>query len=143
MNTLSPSLPLSAVLANLEGDLSDTSVTIGNPTNLSCPFSSGTDFDIYWTIGDDRYDCDISDTPDGGISCTNSTAPLSQIILSIEDTNSLGAGEYPVECVLEQTIPDNFKNDPSFRTELNSLTEMSRSATLIIDPSCECVCVSE
>ena len=139
--TLSPplSLPLTAVLAALEGNL--TSVTIGNSTNLSCPFSSGTEFDIYWTVDDDRYNCDNSDTRDGGISCTNSTDPLSQSILSIEDTNSLGAGNHAVQCVLEQTIPDNFKNDLSFRTELNDLTEMSMSATLmIIDPFGECVC---
>ena len=131
------------MLAALEGDLNDTSVIIGNSATLSCPFSSGTEFDIYWTVDGDRYDCDISDTPDGGISCTNSTAPLSQSILSIENTTSLGGGSHMVECVLEQTIPVNFRNDPSFRTVLNSLTETSRSATLmIIDPSGECVCVS-
>ena len=130
------------MLAALEGDLHDTSVIIGISTKLSCPFSSGTDFDIYWTVDGDRYDCDISNTPDGGISCNNSD-PLPQSILSIEDTTSLGGGGHMVECVLEQTIPVNFRNDLSFRTVLNSLTETSRSATLmIIDPSGECVCVS-
>ena len=119
------------MLAALEGNLNDTSVIIGNSTNLSCPFSRGTDFDIYWTVDGQQYDCDISDTPDGGISCNNST-PLSQSILSIEDTSSLGAGGHVVKCVLEQTIPDNFKNDSSFPTELNRLIEWSRSATLMI-----------
>ena len=145
------SLPLTVVLAALEGDItliigdtsviiSDIAVIFGSSANLSCPFSNGTDFDIYWTVDGHQYDCDnISDTRDGGISCTNS-APLSQSILSIEDTNSLGAGNHVVQCVLEQTIPDKFKNDSSFRTELNSLTETSRNGTLmIIDPSGECV----
>ena len=126
------------MLAILEDDLNDTLLIIGNSTKLSCPFSSGTDFDIYWKVDGDRYNC--TDTPDGGISCNNS-ALLSQSILSIEDTNSLGAGNHVVQCVLEQTIPNNFKSDPSFRTGLNCLTEMSMSASLmIIDPSGECVC---
>ena len=120
--------------------IGDTSVIIGSSTFLFCPFSNGTDFDIYWTINGHQYDCDTSDPPDGGISCTT-CAPLSASILSIEDTNSLGAGNHVVQCVLEQIIPDNFKNDPSFRTELNSLTERSSSATLlIIDSTGECVC---
>ena len=117
------SLPLTVVLAALDDDIAviindtvvrtgDIPVIIGNSTNVFCPFSSGTDFGIYWIVDGHRYDCDISDTPDGGIYCNNS-APLSQSILSIEDNNSLRAGGHVVECVLEQTIPDNFKNDPS------------------------------
>ena len=86
--------------------------------------------DIDWTIDGDLFDgCGSTEddiAPDGNGCYTNDT----HSVLVIRNTSSLATGNHLVQCTLEQNIPEDFKNDPSFRESFNSIT---RSASLTIE----------
>ena len=60
--------------------------------------------------------------PDGNGCYTNDTH-------SVLELSNTGSGSHPVQCILEQNIPEDFKNDPSFQENFSSIT---RSALLTV-----------
>ena len=100
--------------ASIENDIQSIAVLKGGRATFTCEFK-GTDIDIDWTVDGDLFDeCGSTEddiAPDGNGCYTNDT----HSVLVLRNTSSLGTGGHPVECILEQNIPDDFKNDPSFQ----------------------------
>ena len=118
---------LIAVLASIE-DIQSVSVLEGGRAIFTCKFFKG-DIDIDWTVDCDPFDeCGSTEddiAPDGNGCYTNDT----HSVLVLRNTSSLATGSHPVQCILEQNIPNDFRNDPSFQEKFNSTT---RSASLTI-----------
>ena len=108
---------LIAVLATIENDIQDVSVFAGERATFTCEFRKGSvsDIAINWSVGDILFnECDSTEddiAPDGNGCYTNDT----HSVLVLRNTSSLATGGHPVQCILEQNIPDDFKNDPSFQ----------------------------
>ena len=122
---------LIAVLATIENDIQNVSVLKGERATFTCKFLKGnvSDIAINWSVGDISFnECDSTEdniAPDGNGCYTNDTHSVLVI-------NTLAPGSYPVLCILEQNIPEDFKNDPSFQENFNNIT---RSASLTIQPT--------
>ena len=123
---------LITVLASIE-DIQSVSVLEGERAPFMCKFSKGdiSDIDIYWTFDGDQYEkCGFTEddiAPDGNGCYTNDT----HSVLLLRNISSLNIGRYPVQCILQQNIPEDFKNDSSFQENfINSII----SASLIIHP---------
>ena len=120
-----------AVLATIENDIQSVSLVEGERATFTCEFRKGSisDIGINWSVGDISFnECDSTEndiTPDGNGCYTNDTHSVLVI-------NTLVPGSYPVQCILEQSIPEDFKNDPSFQENFNNIT---RSASLTIQPT--------
>ena len=113
---------LIAVLASIENDIQNVSVLEGENATFTCEFKKGSrDIAINWRVGDNPL-CKDDVAPDGNGCYTNDTHSVLVI-------NTLAPGTYPVQCILQQNIPEEFKNDPSFQEIFNSIT---RSASLTI-----------
>ena len=119
---------LIAVLATIENDIQSMSVVEGERATFTCEFLKGniSDIAINWSVGDILFDeCDSTEddiAPDGNGCYTNDTHSVLVI-------NTLDPGSYPVQCILQQNILENFKYDPSFQDNFNNIT---RSASLTI-----------
>ena len=118
---------LIAVLATIENDIQSVSVLEGDRVTFTCEFRKGSisDIGINWSVDDISFiECDSTEDDIDGNGCyTNDTHSVLVI-------NTLAPGSYPVQCVLQQNIPEEFKNDPSFQKIFNSI---SRSASLRIE----------
>ena len=105
------------------------SVLEGESATFTCEIlkESAVYIDINWIFNGDEYDeCGSTDIAPGGNGCyTNDT----HSILLLRNISSLVTGSYPVQCILQQNIQNDFKNDPSFEESLNNIT---RSASLTI-----------
>ena len=119
---------LIAVLASIENDIQDVSVLEGEKVTFTCEFRKGNESDIVinWTVGNIPFnECDSTEddiAPDSNGCYTNDTHSVLVI-------NTLDPGSFPVQCILQQNIPDDFRNDPSFQDNFNNIT---RSASLTI-----------
>ena len=119
---------LIAVLGTIENDIQNVSVLEEETAMFACEFSKGniSDIDINWSVGDMIFnDCDSTEddiAPNGNGCYTNGTH-------SVLVMNTLDPGSYQVQCILQQNIPEEFKNDPSFQENFNSIT---RSSSLTI-----------
>ena len=119
---------LIAVLATIENDIQSMSVVEGEIATFTCEFRKGdiSDIAINWSVGDIPFnECGSTEddiAPDGNGCYTSDTHSVLVI-------NTLDPGSYPVQCILQQNIPVDFKNDPSFQENFNSIT---RSASLRI-----------
>ena len=119
---------LIAVLATIENDIQNVSVVEGERAIFTCEFLKGnvSDIDINWSVGDMIFnECDSTEDDNGNGCYTNDTH-------SVLVLNTLDLGSYPVQCILQQNILDDFKNDPSFQETFNNIT---RSASLTIKPT--------
>ena len=118
-----------AVLATIENDVQNVSIVEGESANFTCNFSKEnmSDIDIDWTVDGDQYDVCGTTEGDTGNGCY--TTEGTQSVLLIRDTSSFSAGNHPVQCILQQSIPEDFKNDPSFKEHFNNMTS---SAFLLI-----------
>ena len=116
---------LIAVLATIVGDTQNVSVLEGERAKFACEFRKGneSDIDINWRVGDNLL-CKDDMAPDGIGCSTNDTHSVLVI-------NTLAPGSYPVQCILEQNIPSDFRNGPSFQENFNSI---SSSFSLTIEP---------
>ena len=119
---------LIAVLATIENDIQNVSVPEGERARFACEFRKGSISDIYveWTVDSDIVVCDSMEknvASDSNGCYTNDTH-------SVLVLNTLAPGNYPVQCILQQNIPDDFKNDPSFQEKFNN--NITRSASLTI-----------
>ena len=123
---------LTAVLATIENDIQNVSVVEGERATFTCEFSKGnvSDIDINWSVGDMEFDeCNstVGDTTPNGNGCYTSDTHSVLVI------NTLDPGSYPVQCILQQNIiiPEDFRNDPSFQENFNSIITRSASLTII------------
>ena len=78
-----------------------------------------TDYNIVWRIDNVTYDCGDD------IHCSMNK---SHSVLQINNTDSLEAGSYTVECVLQHMISANFTTDDSFLPEFGD--DIVREGTL-------------
>ena len=119
---------LIAVQATIVNDSQSMSVVEGEIVTFTCKFRKGnvSDIEINWSVGDILFnECDSMEddiAPDGNGCYTTGTE-------SVLVLNTLAPGSYPVQCILQQNIPEAFKDDPSFQENFNSIT---RSASLAI-----------
>ena len=119
---------LIAALATIENDIRSMFVLKGERATFTCEFRKGnvSDIAINWSVGDILFDeCDSTEddmAPDGNGCYTNDTHSVLVI-------NTLAPGSYPVQCILQQNIPEEFKKDPSFQENFNNIT---RSASLSV-----------
>ena len=116
---------LNAVLATIENDIQDVSVLEGERATFTCKFRRGniSDIAINWSVGDTLFDKCKDDIASDSNGCyTNDTHSVLVI-------NTLAPGSYPVQCILQQNIPEDYKNDPSFQENFNNI---KRSASLTI-----------
>ena len=123
------------MLATLEGEIENVSISRGESAEFTCKFSKGdVDIDINWSVGDIVFDeCgskekDIS--PDGNGCYTTNT----ESVLLLQNTSVFDARPYPVQCVLQQTITEDFREDPTFQNYSNTLTS---SSYLFVQPKSE------
>ena len=119
-------------MVTIENDVQNVSIVEGESANFTCKFSKGTmsDIDIDWAVDGDQYDECGTTEGDTGNGCY--TTEGTQSVLLIRDTSSFSTGSHPVQCILQQNIPEDFKNDPSFEEDFNSVMS---SALLIIEPA--------
>ena len=123
---------LIAVLATIENDIQNVSVVEGERATFTCKFSKGniSDIDIDWTFNGDQYEeCDSTEddiAPVDNGCYTNDT----HSVLVLRNISSLTIGSYPVQCILQQNIPGDFKKDPSFQENFNN--NITRNASLTI-----------
>ena len=116
----------------MENDVQNISIVKGESANFTCNFSKGTmsDIDIDWAVDGDQYDECGTTEGDTGNGCY--TTEGTQSMLLIRDTSSFSTGSHPVQCILQQNIPEDFKNDPSFKEHFNDVT--SSALLLIAEP---------
>ena len=100
--------------ASIENDIQSIALLEGGRVTFTCEFK-GRDIGINWSVGDILFnECGSTEddiAPDGNGCYTNDT----HSVLVLRNTSSLATGSHLVQCILEQNIPDNFKNDPSFQ----------------------------
>ena len=102
---------LIAVLATIDNDIQSISLVEGERGTFTCEFSKGnvTDIAITWSVGDIPFnECDSTEADiatDGNGCYTNDTHSVLVI-------NTLDPDSYPVQCILQQNVPQDFKNDP-------------------------------
>ena len=116
---------LVAVLATIENDIQNVSVVEGKRVTFTCEFRKGDMpyIAINWGLGDMMFDKCKDDIASDSNGCyTNDTHSVLVI-------NTLDPGSYPVQCILQQNIPVDFKNDPSFQEDFKKIT---RNASLTI-----------
>ena len=119
---------LITVLASIENDFHNVSVLEGERARFACEFRKGNVSDVYveWTVDSDILVCgsvEKNAALDSNGCYTNDTH-------SVLVLNTLGPGNYPVQCILQQNIPEDFKNDPSFQEKFNN--NITRSASLTV-----------
>ena len=120
---------LIAVLASME-DIQSVPVLEGKSALFTCKFSKGSvsNINIDWTFDGDQFDeCGSTQddiAPDGNGCYTNDTHSV--LVLS-----SLATGSHPLQCILQQNIPEDFKNDPSFQENFNNIITRSASLTIM------------
>ena len=132
-----------AVLSTIENGIENGIQNVSIPNNgesvtFTCKFSKVTvsDIDIDWTVDGDQYDECGTTEGDTGNGCY--TTEGTQSVLLIRDTSSFSTGSHPVQCILQQNIPEDFKNDLSFKEDFNNVTS---GALLIIEAPGEfCTC---
>ena len=123
---LTNGLVILTVLSTLADDnITNISVTIGEPATFSCNFERrDTDFNIIWKVGELEYPC--NNLPmDSEFKCNKSG---NAGVLQIADTTVVGAGTYIVQCILQPTIDQKYKIDPSFQPQFSE--NIIRTATL-------------
>ena len=124
---------LIAVLASIENDILSVSVLEGERATFACEFRKGNipDIDVEWTVDSDQHIFDECGSMKEDVA-SDSNGCYSNDTHSVLVLNALAPGSYPVQCILQQNIPDDFKNDPSYQEIFNSIT---RSASLTIHPT--------
>ena len=117
-----------AVLANIDSDIENVTVTKEEMANFTCQFLKGNsdDITVYWTVDDRNVCVNGEEEEDIGPDNNGCYTTETQSVLIIRNTSSFTSGSrYTVQCNLQQNIPEEFlKNNP-----MNS-NRMTRKATL-------------
>jgi hypothetical protein len=113
------------VLTSIKNEIQDVS-TDGESVTFACEFTRGdTNITIYWTVAGKQYDCiPISSEDERDLRRRNTGCYTndSTSYLVIGDPSTFGAGDHLVECVIQESIPPQFKNDQSFKESFNKIT---------------------
>ena len=112
------------MLATIDSDIQNVNITEGENANFTCNFSKGdVPSTVYWTVGGREYDCVTAE----GVGCYTTET---QSVLLIRNTSSfIPNSTYTVQCILQHDIPQEFRDDESFKEEFN---ETLRTAFLTI-----------
>ena len=105
------------------------SVYLGQPVNISCKVTKSKqdkNITILWRVDNNEYGCAETEIS-LDIACFLYD---NHSVLQIENTSSLGLGVHPVQCVLQQDIPQRFQDDPSFFSVDGE--NITRDATLTV-----------
>ena len=121
-----------AVLATVEGEIENVTISRGESAEFTCKFSKrDVDIDIYWRVFYIAfYECGSTEkdiAPDGNGCYTTDT----ESVLFLGNTSSFSTSNHYVYCVIHQIIGDNFMKDPSFEV---FFIYMVSSAILEINP---------
>ena len=118
-----------AVLATL-GNISidESPIMQGDRATFTCDFvKRDNDVSVIWEVDNEQYACPPEEGGEEGYKCTIDD---SQSVLQLMNTNSLEVDNHTVQCILEQNIPEEYRNDSSFNEEWNNIT---RSAILTVN----------
>ena len=108
-------------------------ITEKESTNFTCNFSKR-DFDnitVYWTVDGGQYDC-VTAKEDIEADSNGCYTTETQSVLLIRDSGSFITVN-SVQCILQQNIPQEFRDDDSFKEEYNDT--ITRSAFLNTRPT--------
>lgn len=128
------------MLASIKNDIQNVCLVEGEEdATFICEFSKGSmpDININWIFfGNVLDECgsteeDVTQDLESNGCYTNDT----HSVLLLRNISSLATGSYAVHCILQQSISDDFKNDPSFQG--NCVT--SGGTLTIIEPRCKLI----
>ena len=126
-----------AVLATIEGEIENVTISRGESTKFTCKFSKGdVDIAINWSVDDIVFDECGSTEKDISPDCNGCYTTGTESVLFLGNTSSFSTGNHQVQCVIQQNITDNFQKDPSFKEIFNNMTS---KATLEISPPSKCL----
>ena len=123
-----------AVLATIDSDIQSVTITEKESANFTCNFSKGDlSSTVYWTVdGEEHRDC-VTAEEDIGPDSNGCYTIETQSVLLIRNTSSLTPGRrHQVQCILQQNIPQEYRDDDSFKEEYETLT---RTAFLTTKPT--------
>ena len=113
-----PFLPYTILIA-VFAIINYVGITEKESTNFTCNFSKR-DFDnitVYWTVDGGQYDCDTAEE-DIEADSNGCYTTETQSVLLIRNTGFI-TGNHNVQCILQQNIPQEFRDDDSFKEEYN------------------------
>ena len=112
------------MLATLENvSIEESPIMQGDSTTFTCNFVKGdNNVNVIWEVNNERYACPLEEGGEEGYECTIND---SQSVLQLMNTNSLEVDNHTVQCILEQNIQEEFRNDPSFNDEWNNITRLA------------------
>ena len=118
------------MLATIDSDIQNVNITEGENASFTCNFSKGdVASTVEWTVGGGQYDCDTAEE-DIEADSNGCYTTETQSVLLIRDTSSFTPGRTStVQCILQQNIPQEFRDDPSFNETFNNTI---RTASLTI-----------
>ena len=120
-----------SVLVVIVGEIANVTVEQGKSTEFKCEIANeNNDFSVYWTVGEERYNC--TSTSESQVARNGCYSSGSVSFLLLRDTLSYGAKVHTVQCAVEQNLPSRFVDDPSF--EPDSYSRVTKSGTLSIQP---------
>ena len=127
-----------AVLATIDSDIQNVTITEEKNANFTCNFSKG-DFDnitVYWTVDGEKRNCRAEqDVGSETIECYNTET---QSVLLIRNTSSFTPGRHQVRCILQQNISEEFRDDRSFNDTFNDITKGESFTIMLIGESLTC-----
>ena len=119
------------MLATIDSDIRSVTITEGENASFTCNFSKGdVNSTVEWTVDGGQYDC-VTAEEDIGADSNGCYTTETQSILLIRDTSSFTPNiGHQVQCILQQNIPQEFRDDESFKQEFNEI--LTRTAFLTI-----------
>ena len=117
---------------SIDSDIQNVTITEGENANFTCNFSEEAgDSTVKWTVdGGREYDCGTAEEVIGADS-NGCYINETQSVLLIRNTSSFTPGiGHQVQCILQQNIPQEFRDDESFKEEFNEI--LTRTASLTI-----------
>ena len=123
-----------AVLGTIDSDIQNVTITEEVNANFTCNFSKGDiDSTVKWRVGGREYDC-VTAEEDIGADSNGCYTNETQSVLLIRNSSSFTPDiTYTVQCILQQSIPQEFRDDPSFNEEFNEfLTNTTSKYTPIV-----------
>ena len=119
-----------SVLVVIVGEIANVTVKQGKSAEFKCEIANeNNDFSVYWTVGEERYNC--TSTSESQVARNGCYSSGSVSFLLLHDTLSYEAKVHTVQCAVEQNLPTWFVDDPSFD---ESYSRVTKSGTLTIQP---------
>ena len=127
-----------AVLGTIDSDIQGMTITEEESANFTCNFFRGNQSIVYWTVDDkEQSNCFATEEeirPDSNGCYTTET----RSVLLIRNTSSFTPDRrHQVQCILQQNIPPEFRDDNSFNEEYDTL--LTRESFLLIESISELI----